>query len=275
MPTYEALRAERPRGIAVWNREIVTPEMTHAISLMANGLNLPVNRFGTRGDNKHVYGSHRSQEWIELSRFCTSRSNTWQAGLSSEQRRHIAGIDIGPFKKEQLLFICRNLDKAVRSGNFEEIRAFYGNINGDSRVDGYNNIENRLASADLSHLTHAHLTLDRRIVGHGPSMLKVVHAVLGKGLPSTTSVPESEDLTPIEHLLLRQNNQLLFAIIAGTDAKVSPDLGTSLVTVPNNLAKGVRAADDSAEIAALKAATAPVTVEQNAGAEAQRLADNS
>lgn len=190
MPTYEQLRSERVHGRAIWDREIVTDAMETLRRELARGLRLDANRIGFKGDNNHLYGAHRSQEWFLMSRYSTSRHNTFQAGLSELQSRYIAGVDISPDSKTQLLAICRNVDHAVRSGYYEMIRAWYGNINGDQRVDGYNNIENRAASADSSHLTHLHLTLDRALVDSPAAMRQVRDAILGRF--NSTPTPTTE-----------------------------------------------------------------------------------
>jgi hypothetical protein len=145
-----------------WGREIVTPEMVDFGHRLCQALGVPRSHFGSRGDNRHLNGGHRSQEWILNSRWCTSRSYTIEGGLTGEQLRHVAAFDITPASKEQMLTICGNLDRVVRQGRLEELVEWFGNVDGDRRVDGWNNIRDAVATSDSSHLTHLHGRLGRR-----------------------------------------------------------------------------------------------------------------
>jgi hypothetical protein len=70
-------------------------------------------------------------------------------------------MDITPNTRAELLAMCQRLDRAVREGRLEKVVEWFGNLNGDQRVDGYDNIRNVLAVADDSHLFHLHLSFDR------------------------------------------------------------------------------------------------------------------
>lgn len=183
-PTYAQLQAER-----WWGREVVTPEFGWLHAELARALGVPQANVGSKGDNRHLSGAHRSQEWILNSAYCTNRTYTVQQGLSAEQARHLAGCDITPATREQMLQISRNIDRATRSGALEEIREWYGNTDNDSRVDGWNNIANRVATSDSSHLWHLHLTFDRRALRDASVMQRVLAALLG------TTTPEGDDMS--------------------------------------------------------------------------------
>ncbi len=174
MPTYAQLQAE-----PWWGRELVTPEFAWLHEQVAAALGIPRGNVGSKGDNAHLNGAHRSQEWILNSRYCTNRSYTVQAGLSADQVRHLAGCDITPKNLDQMLAISRNVDREVRAGRLEEVREWYGNVDGDSRVDGYNNVANRVASSDSSHLWHLHLSIDRRALRDMTAMRRILAAITG------------------------------------------------------------------------------------------------
>ncbi|MFB6392644.1 hypothetical protein [Polymorphospora lycopeni] len=178
MPTYAQLAAE-----AVWGREIVTPAVRWLGDALCAHFKRPRTAAGTKGDNLHLSGSHRSQEWLLKSRFATNRRYTVEDDLNDEQLRWIAGFDFTPASKAEMLTICQRLDKAVRAGLVEEIAAWYGNLDGDQRVDGYDNVRNVAATSDSSHLWHLHITFKRRYAGDMAVMRKVFAILTGAPIP--------------------------------------------------------------------------------------------
>ena len=91
MPTYAQLESER-----WWGREIVTAELDWLGDVLCSRLRRPRAAAGSKGDNEHLNGAHRSQEWILNSRWATSRTYTVQSGLNATQLRHISGFDMVP-----------------------------------------------------------------------------------------------------------------------------------------------------------------------------------
>ncbi|MGX7669498.1 hypothetical protein [Plantactinospora sp. DSM 117369] len=174
MATYAQLQAE-----AWWGREIITPELDWLGDELCRRTKRPRGAFGTKGDHNHLRGAHRSQEWIRKSRYCTSRTYTVQSGLTAVQQRHIAGVDFTPGSAGQMVAQCKRLYAALRAGHLEEVREFYGNVDGDKVVDGWDNVRNRAASSDSSHLWHWHLTLDRRSCANRRVMERILAIALG------------------------------------------------------------------------------------------------
>ncbi len=155
-----------------WNEETVPPTLNKLAVDLRAALHVPVNDVGMRGDTQHLAGYHRSAAWVHNSDFCTNHSYS----VSETAGNRIPGdvdwvcaIDIGGMPQADLLAMCQRVDKAVRSGQFEKITEWYGNINGDQRVDGYDNIRNVLATSDSSHLVHLHLSFDRKRVSEDHS----------------------------------------------------------------------------------------------------------
>lgn len=183
MATYAQLQSE-----SWWGREIQTPELAWFGDQLCAALGVGRDHFGTKGDNAHLNGGHRSQEWLKNSRYCTNRTYTTVTGLSAEQARHIAAFDITPKTRDQMLAISRNLDKVTRAGQLEEVVEWYGNTNNDQRVDGWNNIKNAVASSDSSHLWHLHGTFDRRVLRDRSVMQRTLNALLS-GTGSAATVP--------------------------------------------------------------------------------------
>lgn len=183
MPTDAQLRSE-----PWWGREIVTPELVDFGTQLCKGLGVPRVNFGCKGDNAHLNGGHRSQEWILNSRFCTSRSYSVEGGLTGEQPRHISAFDITPATRADMLRISQNADRVVRAGKLEELVEWFGNTNNDLRVDGWNNIRDAVASSDDSHLWHFHGRLGRRYLRDRSVLGRVLNALL-HGTAAAVSAP--------------------------------------------------------------------------------------
>lgn len=186
MPTYEELNQE-----VWWGNEFQPPSLAKLSVDLRKFFNVPAMNIGSKGDNKHLRGYHRSFAWIKNSQYCTNR--TYSASETPGNRRptngnHLCAMDI-TIPASKLIPMCRRLDVAVRSGKFEKITEWYGNDDGDNRVDGYDNIRNVVASSSPSHLWHCHMSFDRGMVGQDHTDLYYV-------LTGTAPVPEPSP-TPI------------------------------------------------------------------------------
>ncbi|MEV7268396.1 hypothetical protein AB0N38_33055 [Micromonospora aurantiaca] len=177
MPTYAQLQAE-----SWWGREIVTPEIDWLGDELCRRTKRPRTAFGSKGNNVHLRGAHRSQEWIKRSRYCTNRTYTVQAGLTGEQERHIAGVDFTPgvwgaaANRALMVAQTRRLVAALKAGRLPGVREVIGTLDGrtvvGTRPDG------STFSSDSSHLEHWHLTLDRRHCRDQQLMARIVATAL-------------------------------------------------------------------------------------------------
>lgn len=174
MADLPQLQAER-----WWGREVVTAELDWLGDEMCRRTGRPRTAAGTKGDRHHLSGAHRSQEWLLHSAFATNRSYTVQTGLTATQLRHVAGFDFTPGDPEAMIAQSKRLMAAVRAGKLEAVREFYGNIDGDRIVDGWDNLRDRERTSDSSHLWHWHLTLDRRRCDDRALMERIVAVALG------------------------------------------------------------------------------------------------
>jgi hypothetical protein len=144
----------------------------------------PRTAAGTKGNERHLRGSHRSQEWILNSRYCTDERYTVQSGLTAAQARHIAGFDFTPGawgtaeNRRRMVEQSKRIIAAMKAGELDELREFYGTTDGRT-VTGWNNIENRPASSDSSHLDHWHAGIDRRHCANKQLMERIVRIALG------------------------------------------------------------------------------------------------
>lgn len=215
MPTAAQLYSE-----SWWKREIVTPELDWLGDELCRRTGRPRVAAGSKGDEYHLRGAHRSQEWIQRSAYCTNRSYTVQSGLSSTQARHIAGFDFSPGSTAAMKQQTQRLIDAMRAGRLDEVREVYGTTNG-STVTGWNNVENRTATSDSSHLWHWHISIDRRHCADRALMERIVAITLGE---------EEDDVA-----LTAKQDQMLRAIDARVRALASlaPTLTTTWAANPD------------------------------------------
>lgn len=164
MPTMAQLEAD-----IWWPREINAPGLVKLGTALCLFYDLPPSSIGIRGDGSagHLRGYHRSRGFLINSQWATNRtySVTETAGnRGGGDNRWCCALDF-TCPTSVLLPVCKRLDAAVRAGELEKVTEWYGNLDGDTRVDGYNNIENRVASSDSSHLWHLHMSFDRGRAG--------------------------------------------------------------------------------------------------------------
>lgn len=180
MATYAQLEAE-----PWWGREIVTQAMTGAGLMLCGAYDVGANAFGTKGNNRHLNGAHRSQEWIKNSQFCTNTTYTVQSGLSATQARLIAGLDFTPGvwgssdNRAKMINITERLDSAYLRGDLNGIvRQFFGTKNGTT-VFGRDVPTGRIISADDSHLDHAHVGVNRAIADDNEALARIAQIMIG------------------------------------------------------------------------------------------------
>jgi hypothetical protein len=152
-----------------WDREIVTAELDWLGDALCAHYGRPRSAAGAKGDNGHLRGAHRSQEWILSSAFCTSRTATVQSGLTSDQLRHVAGHDFTPgvwgtdANRQLMVVHTRRLLYAAKAGRLKGVREFAGTLDARNPF-GWNVARGAEVSFDASHVEHSHLTLDRRML---------------------------------------------------------------------------------------------------------------
>lgn len=172
MPTLVQLQQE-----IWWRNEFTPPTLQLLISKLRHFFQVADVNIGAKGDENHLRGYHRSRNWILNSAYCTNTTysvSETPGNRSGGNGDWLCAIDI-TVPRERLIPMCQRLDEAVRSGTLEKVTEWYGNDDGDNRVDGYNNIRNVVATSDDSHLWHAHISIDR---GHAGQPHDDLYAVL-------------------------------------------------------------------------------------------------
>lgn len=182
--TYQELQSEN-----WWSREIVTDELRWCGSELCRLTGAAATSIGTKGNNCHLNGGHRSQEWIKNSRYCTNRSYTVQSGLTTEQARHIAALDRTPGEwgtaanRAQVAVETRRLLDAAKAGLLDGITQIEGTLDGKTTF-GYNVLTGTTFTPDSSHLDHWHLTFDRTRMRDKALMQRIIDAVTGGDMTS-------------------------------------------------------------------------------------------
>jgi len=179
VPTLLQLQAE-----PWWDREIITPELDWLGDELCRRTGAPPWSIGTKGDENHLNGGHRSQEWIVQSDWCTNIHYTVQTGLSGEQPRHIAALDRTPLawgtpaNRAQMVVETQRLLDAARAGRLPGITQIQGTLDGKTTY-GQNFPSLITTVPSDSHLDHWHLTFDRRYLRDAALMLRIADVVTG------------------------------------------------------------------------------------------------
>jgi hypothetical protein len=150
-----------------WAQESVPSAMATLRTQLLAFFQLPPANIGIKGNTTHTRGYHRSYAWVKESQFSTNRTYSVSETHGNRNPGNInwlCAMDI-TINAARLIPMCKRVDEAVRSGTLEKITEWYGNDDGDNRVDGYDNVRNRVASSDPSHLWHLHLSFDRGRAG--------------------------------------------------------------------------------------------------------------
>lgn len=149
MATYAQLEAE-----PWWGNEYEPPALADFNAWMREHYRLTKAQCGSKGDNAHLRGRHRSRTWTVNSAYCTSRTygNTDtrdKVGPGNALR----ATDIGIFG-ERLWAASRAVDAAVRAGRLPMIAEWFGSFDGKSVVGWF---QGGPSTSDSSHLSHLHL----------------------------------------------------------------------------------------------------------------------
>ena len=151
---YPNLVGEHPPDPSFWKREFTPDPLERFNERLRILYGHSRAQTGSKGDNRHLSGRHRSVNWDLYSRFCVNRA------YGTRDQRDMQGngdalraTDVG-LSGPRLWAACRRLDAAVRAGRLPLIAEWFGTFDGRSVVGWF---EGHLASSDSSHLYHAHL----------------------------------------------------------------------------------------------------------------------
>jgi hypothetical protein len=182
MATMEQLEAE-----PWWNREITTSAMVGLGLQLRTAFQAGRGSVGIKGNEVHLSGGHRSQEWIKNSRYCTNRLYAVQTGLSGDELRYCSAIDFVPAvwgtvdnRNKMKLLTSRMLD-SMKAGECDEVVECFGTLDGKN-ITGWRNDLNKVATSDTSHLDHIHVRFQRQYCNDSAVMAKVATILLGEAM---------------------------------------------------------------------------------------------
>lgn len=149
MPTYAELAAE-----SWWVAELEPPALAAFNARLRTRYGHTLAQTGSKGDNRHLRGRHRSINWALNSIYCTNRSyGTVDARDRRGNWNALRATDVG-ITGATLRAASGRLDSAVRAGTLPELAEWFGTIDGITVVGWY---EGHASSSDASHLYHLHL----------------------------------------------------------------------------------------------------------------------
>lgn len=187
---------------------------------------------GSKGDNKHLKGRHRSRNWDLYSRYCTNRS------YATTDPRDIRGpgdalraTDVG-IQGTALYAASIRLDAAVRAGKLPGIAEWFGTKDGQSVVGWF---EGHASTSDDSHLWHLHLgywtesTLD-------PALFEALYPIITGEDMDTRQDALLYNASSIAAQIARMADTAPVKRMDGTD---SPPLVMEVVTAIETIGGGV------------------------------------
>lgn len=180
MPTYAELAAE-----PWWDAEFEPPALAAFNSHLRTHYGHTRSQTGSKGDNRHLRGRHRSINWCLNSIYCTNRA---YGTVDSRDRRGnwdaLRATDVG-ITNVTLRTTSARLDAAVRAGQLPELAEWFGTINGTTVVGWY---EGRPSSSDSSHLYHLHLGYWTEHTNNAGFFTRLYDVITGDDMATTTEI---------------------------------------------------------------------------------------
>jgi hypothetical protein len=213
---------------------------------------------GSKGDNNHLRGGHRSRNWILGSRYCTDRVYTvTDARDRAGDGDWLRATDVG-IQDATLRAASSRLDQAVRAGRLPCVAEWFGTIDGQTVVGWY---EGHPSTADDSHLYHLHFRLWTGSCNDAGQLQLLGDTILGKDEDVALSDADAQALIwRVEAIfnnrpattggpLKGEVNQLHIALGAAASSPVTPEQLAELATAAGAGAKaGAADAIDGAVI---------------------------
>ena len=168
----------------LWIAEKVPESIVAAGAAVRAAWGLPAAAVGAKGDTAHRSGYHRSRAWVLGSSFSANGTGDYSVRYAPDKTGGdddwVCALDITPGSVERMIAASKRLDTALRAEMLPTVREFYGNINGDKIVDGWDNLLDRAVTSDSSHLWHIHISFYRSTADRDHS--DVVATILGASM---------------------------------------------------------------------------------------------
>jgi hypothetical protein len=285
MPSYAQLAQE-----SYWVAEFEAPAHAAFNNRMRSHYRHSRSQTGSKGDNRHLDGRHRSRNWILHSRFCTDPNRAYGTRHGRDKGGNgnwLRATDIG-IQGAELRAASARLDAAVRAGRLPCVAEWFGTLDGSSVTGWYQGSRSR---SDDSHLWHLHVGLWTDSCDNEAQLRLLGDIITGSGgdeplatdpkewqtlvgydgaipAPDNWGNPKNKDLslaTAVTHLLFRAeaeaarvaDDKARDAATAKWQAKVAAAVTAAaadlkvLSGVTANLEALIRAGGGSTEVAAL------------------------
>lgn len=166
-----------------WIREIEPPNLAALTEDLRTHYGVTRSLIGCKGDENHLRGYHRSREWILNSEYSRDGASDYSVTSALDKTGDARWLSAMDFQTKggvpELIEVCKRLDAAVKADRLPQIREWYGNADGDKVVDGWDNLRDRAASSDTSHLWHLHISFFRSRANWDHSLLyKILTGVM-------------------------------------------------------------------------------------------------
>ena len=177
----------------VWLAETVPASIAAVGAAVRSAWQLPVDAIGAKGDANHRYGYHRSRRWVLHSPYSRYGSGDYSVTHAEDRAggddNWVCALDVTPGRADLMIAACKRIDAALRAGALPNVREFFGNVDGNQVVDGWDALLHRATTSDSSHLWHFHVSFLRSRAGHDHSDL------LGVILGTSTTMEDDMQLS--------------------------------------------------------------------------------
>jgi len=181
MPSYAQLEQE-----PWWDAELEAPATARLNHRLREHFDMGPELIGSKGDNNHLRGRHRSINWDLNSQYCTDRAyGTTDLRDRRGNWNHLRAGDVG-ITGAVLRGASARLDKAVRAGRLPGLAEWFGTIDGVTVVGWF---EGYTSSSSSSHLYHLHWGVWTDHTDHQPTMDLLYDLITG-----TAGVTEEPDM---------------------------------------------------------------------------------
>ncbi|HEX6872672.1 MAG TPA: hypothetical protein VF163_16365, partial [Micromonosporaceae bacterium] len=159
-----------------WNAEYEPPALAKFNTRLRSFYDHTKVQTGSKGDDNHLRGRHRSRNWCLNSRYCTNRAyGTTDARDKRGDGDWLRATDCG-IQGTQLQQASKRLDTAVRAGLLPCVAEWFGTFDG-LVVSGW--YEGKPSSSDTSHLWHLHAGLWTEYANHDQQLDLLYQVITG------------------------------------------------------------------------------------------------
>jgi hypothetical protein len=164
---------------------------------------------GSKGDQNHLRGRHRSRAWVANSAYCTDRTyGNRDARDKAGDANWLRATDVG-ISGAELRAASAQLDAAVKAGRLPSVAEWFGTKDG-THVTGW--FDGHVSSSDSSHLYHLHVGVWTAFCDDAGQMDLLGDIITG----------EDDDMTPRQEYVLHVINYRLEGVLSGKASVTVP-----------------------------------------------------